>query len=132
MWRYIVRRLLQAVPVLLGISLITFALVYYLPADPARMYAGPSATAETVARIRHQLGLDLPLWQQYVNYIGNILQGDLGFSYRKQEPVLTLMPEPPALLVGAHRGRSLRRPGHRPARGDRLRRSGDVGPTAWA
>ena len=71
--------------------LITFILIYYLPADPARMYAGPSATVETVARIRHELGLDLPLWQQYVNYIGNVLQGDLGFSYRKQEPVLQLI-----------------------------------------
>lgn len=91
MWAYVVRRLMQAIPVLLGISLITFVLVYYLPADPARMYAGPSATAETVARIRHQLGLDLPLWQQYVNYVGNILHGDLGFSYRKQEPVLALI-----------------------------------------
>ena len=91
MWRYLARRLLLVVPVLLGISAITFVLIYYLPADPARMYAGPSATVATVARIRHELGLDLPLWQQYVNYIGNVLQGDLGFSYRKQEPVLQLI-----------------------------------------
>ncbi len=91
MWAYFLRRLLQVIPVLLGISLITFLLVYYLPADPARMYAGPSATAETVTRIRHQLGLDLPLWQQYVNYVGNLLHGDLGFSYRKQVPVLELI-----------------------------------------
>ena len=91
MWRYILRRLVMAVPVLLGISIITFILIYFLPADPARMYAGPSATAETVARIRHQLGLDLPLWQQYVNYVGNLARGDLGFSFRKQEPVLDLI-----------------------------------------
>ena len=51
----------QTIPVLFGISLITFLLIYYLPADPARMYAGPSATVETVARIRHELGLDQPL-----------------------------------------------------------------------
>lgn len=104
MWRYLVRRLLLVIPVLLGISIITFTLIYYLPADPARMYAGPSATAETVARIRHELGLDLPLWQQYVNYAGNVLQGDLGFSYRKQEPVLDLilsrLPYTFALIVG--------------------------------
>ena len=91
MWRYILRRLVMAVPVLLGISIITFILIYFLPADPARMYAGPSATAETVARIRHQLGLDLPLWQQYVNYVGDLPHGDLGFSFRKQEPVLELI-----------------------------------------
>lgn len=91
MWRFLARRLLLTIPVLLGISLITFTLIYYLPADPARMYAGPSATVETVERIRHELGLDLPLWQQYTNYTANVLQGDLGFSYRKQEPVLDLI-----------------------------------------
>ncbi len=91
MWRYLARRLLMVIPVLLGISIITFVLIYYLPADPARMYAGPGATVETVARIRHELGLDLPFWQQYANYLNNVLHGDLGFSYRKQEPVLQLI-----------------------------------------
>lgn len=85
------RRLLQAIPVLLGISIITFFLIYYLPADPARMYAGPSATVATVDRIRHELGLDLPLWEQYVRYMQRVLSGDLGFSYRKQVPVATLL-----------------------------------------
>jgi peptide/nickel transport system permease protein len=86
-----VRRLLQAIPVLFGISIITFILIYYLPADPARMYAGPSATVETVARIRHELGLDLPLWEQYGHYMQRVLRGDLGFSYRKQLPVTDLL-----------------------------------------
>ncbi len=72
MWRYLARRLLMVIPVLLGISIITFVLIYYLPADPARMYAGPGATVETVARIRHELGLDLPFWQQYANYLNNV------------------------------------------------------------
>src|SRR6185503_280542 len=85
------RRLFQAVPVLLGISVITFVLIYYLPADPARMYAGPSATVATVARIRHELGLDLPLWEQYAHYMQRVLNGDLGFSYRKQIPVTDLL-----------------------------------------
>lgn len=85
------RRILQAIPVLLGISIITFLLIYYLPADPARMYAGPSATVATVDRIRHELGLDLPLWEQYVRYMQRVLSGDLGFSYRKQIPVATLL-----------------------------------------
>jgi peptide/nickel transport system permease protein len=91
MWRYLARRLVLTLPVLLGISIITFVLIYYLPADPARMYAGPSATVETVDRIRRELGLDLPLWQQYTNYLGKLVQGDLGFSYRKQTPVLELI-----------------------------------------
>lgn len=87
----IVRRLFQTIPVLIGVSLITFLLIYYLPADPARMYAGPSATVEAVARIRHELGLDQPLWVQYTTYMGRVLHGDLGFSYRKQEPVTELI-----------------------------------------
>jgi len=87
----LVRRLLQAIPVLFGISIITFVLIYYLPADPARMYAGPSATVATVARIRDELGLDLPLWEQYGHYMQRVLRGDLGFSYRKQLPVTDLL-----------------------------------------
>ena len=91
MWTMIARRTLQSVPVLVGISIITFVLIYYLPADPARMYAGPSATAETVLRIRHELGLDQPLWVQYFSYLGRMLHGDLGFSYRKQVAVTQLI-----------------------------------------
>jgi peptide/nickel transport system permease protein len=98
------RRILQAVPVLFGISIITFLLIYYLPADPARMYAGPSASVETVDRIRHQLGLDLPIGEQYVRYLQRVLSGDLGFSYRKQIPVTTLLlsriPYTMALIFG--------------------------------
>ena len=100
----VARRLLQALPVLLGISVITFLLIYYLPADPARMYAGPSATVETVARIRHELGLDLPFWEQYTHYMQRVLSGDLGFSYRKQMSVTDLLlsriPYTLALILG--------------------------------
>jgi len=89
---------------LFGISIITFVLIYYLPADPARMYAGPSATVATVARIRHELGLDLPLWEQYGRYMQRVLRGDLGFSYRKQLPVTDLLlsriPYTLALILG--------------------------------
>src|SRR6478672_5673642 len=91
MYLFIARRLLLTIPVLLGVSLITFLLIYYLPADPARLYAGPSATAETVTRIRHELGLDQPIWVQYGHYIARMLHGDLGFSYRKQVAVTTLI-----------------------------------------
>src|SRR3972149_11290471 len=104
MWTLLTRRLLQALPVLFGISIITFVLVYYLPADPARMYAGPSASVETVARIRHELGLDQPFWVQYTRYIGRVLQGDWGFSYRKQiavtELILSRVPYTLALMLG--------------------------------
>jgi len=87
MLRYIAQRLLHAIPVLFGVSLITFTLAYLLPADPARMYAGPNATIATVNSIRHQLGLDRPFYEQYLFYIGRVLTGDLGFSYKLQMPV---------------------------------------------
>src|SRR4029453_904941 len=87
MIRYIAQRLLHAIPVLFGVSLITFLLTYLLPADPARMYAGPNASIETVNSIRHQLGLDRPFYEQYLIYIGRVLTGDLGFSYKLQMPV---------------------------------------------
>jgi len=103
-WTFVCRLLIQAIPVLLGISVITFVLIYYLPADPARMYAGPSATVETVARIRHELGLDQPLWVQYTRYMERVLHGDLGFSYRKQtavtELILSRIPYTLALTLG--------------------------------
>lgn len=104
MWLFVARRLIHAIPVLFGISLLTFILIYYLPADPARMYAGPSATVETVDRIRHELGLDQPLWIQYTRYVTRMMQGDLGFSYRKQiavtELILGRIPYTLALIAG--------------------------------
>ncbi|MBX5477010.1 MAG: ABC transporter permease [Clostridia bacterium] len=84
---YLVRRLLMALTVIAGISVITFAMIYFLPTDPARMYAGPNASVEAVARIRHQMGLDQPLWVQYGRYVERVLQGDLGYSYKLQMPV---------------------------------------------
>ncbi len=88
MMKFVLRRITLGVPVLLGVSLITFVMIYYLPADPARMYAGPNASVETVARIRDQLGLNDPLWVQYGRYVWRALHGDLGFSYNLQMPVL--------------------------------------------
>ncbi len=102
---YLAKRLGQAVLILLGISLITYGLIYLAPADPVRQIAGRSATPETVASIRRQLGLDLPLWQQYLRYLGQLLQGDLGRSYIQKTEVTTLilsrLPATLQLLAGA-------------------------------
>ena len=102
---YIVKRLGQAVFILIGITLVTYVLLYLVPADPVRQIAGRSATAETVESIRRQLGLDLPLWQQYLRYLGNLLQGDLGRSYIQKTEVTTLivsrLPATLQLLAGA-------------------------------
>ncbi len=88
MTRYLASRLLWLPVELLGISLITFALAYLVPADPARLYAGPHATAATLYNIRHQLGLDQPPWVQYLLYLWNLLHLDLGTSYELHMPVL--------------------------------------------
>ncbi|WP_116132059.1 ABC transporter permease [Tropicimonas sp. IMCC34043] len=91
MWAYLVRRTGEALLILLGISLVTFVLLYLVPADPARQIAGRSATVETVANIRAQLGLDQPFHIQYVRYLGNLLQGDLGRSYLQRSEVAELI-----------------------------------------
>lgn len=89
MTTYIARRLLLAVLVVWGVSILTFALAYMVPADPARVYAGTNATAQTVAHIRQQLGLNNPLPVQYIDYVGRALHGNFGISYKLQTPVLS-------------------------------------------
>lgn len=102
---YLSRRLLQVLFVLLGISLITFLLAFLIPADPVRMIAGRSATAETIASIRAQLGLDQPVPVQYLQYLGRLLYGDLGRSYIQRTQVLELilsrLPATGFLMLGA-------------------------------
>lgn len=88
---YILKRLAYAVIILLGVSFVTYLLLYLIPADPARQLAGRSATPETVANIRAQLGLDLPFYEQYFRYLGNLLQGDLGRSYIQRTEVSALI-----------------------------------------
>ena len=89
--RYILLRLLQAVPVLLGVSIVTFALMVATPGDPIRLLVGDRATPETIALIRDRYGLDDPILAQYVTYLRNLLQGDLGASLRYRVPVSQLI-----------------------------------------
>jgi peptide/nickel transport system permease protein len=94
------RRLIQAVAVLLGVAIITFLLLHYLPADPAALVAGRSANAQMIASVRHQLGLDLPLPLQFWRYLTGLVRGDLGRSYIQRSEVATLvMARIPATLV---------------------------------
>ena len=88
---YLARRLLQAALILLGVSFITFFLLYVLPADPVRQIAGRSATAQTVENIRSQLGLDQPFIVQYWRYMTGLLQGDMGRSYLQRSEVADLI-----------------------------------------
>lgn len=87
MWAYLLRRLVQAVLILLGVSFITFLLLYVLPADPVRQIAGRSATPQVVESIRRELGLDQPFLVQYWRYLGGLVQGDLGRSYLQRADV---------------------------------------------
>ncbi|GAB1477852.1 ABC transporter permease [Paracoccaceae bacterium] len=88
---WIVRRLIQSVLILLGVSFITFVLLFVLPADPVRQIAGRAATAATVENIRQQLGLDQPFVVQYGRYLWNLVQGDLGRSYLQKTDVAELI-----------------------------------------
>ncbi|CAB4883044.1 unannotated protein [freshwater metagenome] len=88
---YILRRLIQSFFILIGVTFITFLLLYILPADPARQIAGRSATPEAVANIRAQLGLDQPLFVQYWHYLINLFQGDFGRSYLQKTDVAELI-----------------------------------------
>jgi len=91
MLSYVVRRLFQLVIVLLGVSIITFAILFAIPGDPAAMVAGKAATPEKIAEVSARLGLDQPLPVQYVKYLGRLLHGDLGESYYMQQSVTSLI-----------------------------------------
>ena len=89
MGKYVVRRLLWMVVVLFFVSLITFLLAFAVPGDPAKSIAGTHATPEILAKIRHNLGLDLPIYKQYGLYLWHLLHGDMGYSYMTYLPVRT-------------------------------------------
>jgi peptide/nickel transport system permease protein len=89
--RYILRRLVQMVPVLLGITIIIFAMLRLLPGDPATTMLGPRASQEAVARLNHRMGLDKPIVVQYVYYMRDLVQLDLGDSLRYKVPVSSLI-----------------------------------------
>ena len=100
---FLSRRVLESALILVGITFITFLLLFVLPADPVRQIAGRSATPEVIANIRHQLGLDLPFYQQYWRYFVNLLQGDFGRSYLQKSEVAELIKArlPASLLLMA-------------------------------
>jgi peptide/nickel transport system permease protein len=88
---YVAKRLLSLIPVLFGISLIVFFLIRLIPGDPAATLLGAHATEQSVAELRSQLGLDLPVWQQYLTFLDHVLHGSLGFSFVYRSPVTELI-----------------------------------------
>lgn len=84
---YLVKRILALIPVLFVVSVVIFLIIHITPGDPASVILGESATAQDVEALRQQLGLDLPIYQQYMNWITDVLRGDLGESYFMKESV---------------------------------------------
>ncbi|WP_291410324.1 ABC transporter permease [Devosia sp.] len=102
---FIASRIGFAALVLVMLSGFVFTLFFVAPGDPARIVAGERATEAQVAMVRENLGLDRPIIEQYASFVGRSLTGDLGYSYRNQQPVLELiknrMPATISLCVGA-------------------------------
>ncbi len=91
MGRYVARRLLETIPLMLIISIVVFMFIHLIPGDPAKTLAGVEAPLEEVEAIREELGLNDPLLVQYFNYMKGLLQGDLGRSYKSSLPVTELI-----------------------------------------
>ena len=90
---FVARKFLYLVPVLVAVSLLTFLIASLLPGDLAYTILGDQATPETVAALRHDMGLDQPIWIRYFGWLGHVLQGDFGRSFRTGQTVLQAVME---------------------------------------
>ncbi len=86
---YLIRRILQTIPVILGVIIFTFILMYVVPGDPVLSMVGERYDEATIQKLRENLHLDDPLWKQFGNYVGGLMQGDLGNSFITMRPVAT-------------------------------------------
>ena len=82
MGRFLVRRLLESIPVIFGVSILAFSIIHLIPGDPATAMLGERASPESVEAIRERMGLNKPLYEQYIIWMGNIVQGDFGTTAR--------------------------------------------------
>ncbi|MFK7697404.1 ABC transporter permease [Paenibacillus sp. HJGM_3] len=99
MVKFIVKRLIASIPVVIGSLTIVFLIIHWLPGDPAQMIAGDDAAPDRVAFLREQFGLNEPLWRQYVSYLWDSARGDFGNSFANSQPVLDrLIAQLPATL----------------------------------
>ncbi|MFC1651357.1 ABC transporter permease [Candidatus Latescibacterota bacterium] len=93
MTEYIIKRLLMIIPILLGVATIIFVLMFLVPGDPARLLMGQHGDEKVLENIRREMGLDKPIYIQYIKYIGKLAKGDLGVSYRQKRPVSEIIRE---------------------------------------
>lgn len=91
MTQYTIRRLLETIPVLVGVTLLTFLILHLSPGDPAVLIGGPTASEQEIANIRSRLNLDRPLHEQYLTFLGGLMRGDLGESVQRREQVLDMI-----------------------------------------
>ncbi|WP_042474479.1 nickel ABC transporter permease [Bacillus ndiopicus] len=90
MLKFVVRRVIEIIPILIIVSMLTFLFIHLIPGDPARLVAGKDATMEEVENVRHELGLDKPIVVQYVDYMKKLVTGDLGTSLTTSLPVIDM------------------------------------------
>ena len=91
MTQYTLRRLLETIPILLGVTLLTFLILHLSPGDPAVLIGGPTASSEEIANIRRRLNLDRPLHEQYLTFLAGLTRGDLGESIQRREAVADML-----------------------------------------
>ncbi|MGZ7442603.1 nickel ABC transporter permease [Paenibacillus sp. TH7-28] len=91
MGRYALQRLIGVIPLMFVVSVLVFLFIHLIPGDPARLIAGKEATLEEIQGIRSELGLDQPIWKQYIDYLGDLLRGDLGKSLKTGQPVTDML-----------------------------------------
>jgi peptide/nickel transport system permease protein len=91
MLRYTANRILLFIPILIGLSLVTFIYIHLIPGDPIQAMVGPQATPELVTQLRHQFGLDRPLPVQYISWVTGVLHGDLGITFRSRQALTPLL-----------------------------------------
>ena len=105
MIRFLVRRVLRGLLVIWLITLLVFGVFFVAPSNVAQVIGGRQATPQTIALINQRLGLDRPIWQQYLSFVGNALRGDLGYDYYKQIPVTQIvgeaLPKTASVALGA-------------------------------
>lgn len=105
MYKYVLKRLLMLIPVILGVSFLVFFIMSLAPGDPARTILGETAPIESVMALREELGLNDPVIVRYVNYMADLLHGDLGESYKTGQPVISeILSRFPATLTLAFWG----------------------------
>lgn len=91
MGRYALQRLIGVIPLMFVVSVLVFLFIHLIPGDPARLIAGKEATLEEIQGIRTELGLDQPIWRQYIDYLGDLLRGDLGKSLKTGQLVTEML-----------------------------------------